>query len=138
MADEAFSVSFDPRSISEIAQLYGFGVLLSHEVQAAFREGGSLLVKSVQGAMHWENPSGDLERSIRPVHDSPYELQVGSDLPYARRRELGFSGRTDRLGRYYAKDDGAFYMKRGFEASQSHILASIENAAERALQRLQG
>ena len=131
-----FTMSFDQRSLSEIAQFYGFSALLSDEVQQAFEQAGSALVASVRGSMNWKEPTGALEASIYAVHASPYELQVGSDLPYARRRNWGFSGRTDRLGRYYAYDPGAYYMESGMRLEQQNILGLVEQAAERAMNRL--
>lgn len=133
---EPFSMSFDPQSLAEIQQFYGFSVLLSDEVQQALNEGGTYLVASIQGSMHWKNGNGDLEASIYAIHDSPYELQVGSNLPYARRRNWGFSGRTDSLGRYYRDDPGAFYMETGMAQEKQHILSLVDAAVERAMNRL--
>src|SRR5438034_6835177 len=104
MANDLFSMSFDPQSLAEIQQFYGFSVLLSDEVQQTFEEGGTYLVASIQGSMHWKHPTGVLEASIHAIHDSPYELQVGSDVIYARRRNWGFHG-ADSLGRQY-NDEG--------------------------------
>jgi hypothetical protein len=134
MADDMFSMSFDPQSLSEIAQFYGFKTYLSEEVQAALQQGGSTLVASIQGAMHWQNPTGALSDSIAVVSESQMEIVVGSDLPYAHRRDQGFSG-TDSLGRQY-NDSGAFFMQQGIDASQSAILASVEAGAQQALNRL--
>ncbi|GCE14199.1 HK97 gp10 family phage protein [Tengunoibacter tsumagoiensis] len=131
-----FSMSFDPRSLAQIAQFAGFGVYMSEEVQAALSESGDILVGAVRGNMHWQNPSGRLEASIRKVNDSPYELEIGSDLPYARRREFGFSGMVDRLGRYYHFDPGAYYFAAAANQEHDHVFGLVEDAVERALNRL--
>ncbi len=125
----SFSISFDPESLSRIAQFAGFGVLLSDNVQNAMQEAGSLLVASVRGAMHWQNPGNDdLSNSIAVQTQSPYEILVGSDLPYARRRDWGFVG-TDSLGRTY-NDQGAFYMESGFDQAAPQASLLIESAAQ--------
>ena len=131
-----FSLSVDPKALAEIAQFAGFGTLLSEEVQQAMDEAGSLLVASAQGNMHWQHPSGALEESIHVMNESPYEIEVGSDLPYARRREKGFSGMTDSLGRTFHNDPGQPYLAPALAENQSAILASIDEAVERALDRL--
>lgn len=131
---EPFSMSFDSQGMSEIAQMYGFSVLLSEELQGTLQAAESPLIQSIQGSMHWQNPSGTLSDSIAVVGESPYELIVGSDVIYAHRRNDGFHG-ADSLGRVY-NDDGAFFMEQGIQQQQSAIMASIEAAAERAWQRL--
>ncbi len=134
MADDMFSMSFDPQSLSEIAQFYSFPAYMAEETQQALQQGGSALVASIQGAMDWKHPTGNLEGSIAVVSDSPYEIIVGTDVVYGHRRDQGFHG-TDSLGRNY-DDDGAFFMQKGMDASQSTILASVEAGVQRALNRL--
>lgn len=129
-----FSMSFDPKSLSEIAQFAGWSVYLSDEVQQALSEGGSLLVDAARGAMHWQNPTGALEESIHAIPESKTDLLVGSDLIYARRRNWGFNG-ADSLGRVY-HDQGAFFMETAMDQEQSTILASVEDAVSRACNRL--
>jgi hypothetical protein len=136
MAGGPFSMSFDPKSISEIAQFYGFPTLLSEEVQAAMQDAADTLVASVRGNMHWQNPTGALEASIHKVNDSPYEIEIGSDLPYSRRREFGFSGMSDSLGRYFPYDPPAYYFAAAAMQEQQNVFGSIEAAAQRAIDRL--
>lgn len=59
-----------------------------------------------QGAidvMHdrFKNPSGQAEGAWEQTVHSPYLAELGNTVPYARRLEYGFSGKTDSLGRYY-------------------------------------
>jgi hypothetical protein len=131
-----FSLSFSPESIAEIARFATFPVLLSNEVQSAMQQGGDLLVPAIRGAMNWQNPTGALEESIHPITDSPYEIQIGSDLPYARRRNWGFSGQADSLGRYYANDPGMYFMENGMQSQQQAVLQLIDAAVNRALAKL--
>lgn len=136
MAGGPFSLSFDPAALSEIAQFAGFSVYLSDEVQSALTSAGSILVASVQGNMHWMNPTGALEASIHVVNDSPYEIEVGSDLPYARRREFGFTGMVDSLGRYFPYDPPAYYFAAAASQEHDNVLRLIDEAVEKALNRL--
>ena len=131
-----FSLSFDPQSLSEMAQFAGFSVYLSEEVQSALQQAGSILVESAQANMHWVNPTGALEASITADASTPYEVIVGSDLPYARRREFGFTDMVDSLGRFFPYDPGAFYMLGAAEQDSQGVLVLIENAVYAALNRL--
>lgn len=131
-------VSFDPQSISAIAQMYGFNVLLSPEVQQAMNDGGQTLVDALRNNMHWMNPTGALSDSWAPLQTSPYEIQVGSADPKAARRNWGFSGQTDSLGRYYASDPGAFYIENGMAEASPQILSNIDDAVSQALARMAG
>jgi len=65
------------------------------------------VIERIPTNMHWQNPTGALAGSFS--YDGHSE--IGSSLPYARRREFGFSGRTDSLGRTYTNDPGGFYMR---------------------------
>jgi hypothetical protein len=135
-----FAMSFDPASMSEIAQFAGFQAYLSEEVQGAMTEAGQLLAEAA-AARTWvvfANPSGRLAGSIMPVLDSPYEVQIGSDLPYARRREYGFSGKTDSLGRHYANDPGKPYFGPALEDNRQAVLQLLDKAVLAALQRMGG
>lgn len=64
------------------------------------------IVARIPSNMHWKSGDGTLAGSFYASSRG-----VESDLPYARRREEGFSGRTDSLGRTYTNDPGAFYLK---------------------------
>lgn len=124
-------ISFTPQSIAEIAKFAGMPVLISKEVQAAMERGADILIQSAQGNMHWKNPTGALEGSIRRMSDSPYEIIVGSDLPYAARREFGFHG-ADSLGRIY-NDEGAFFLTQAMNDNEQSILILIDQAVEQAM-----
>lgn len=131
-------VSFDQRSISEIAQMYGFQILLSPEVQAAMKSGGDALVEAMRNNMHWQNSTGALSDSLYPIQDSPYEIRAGSNLPYAARRNWGFSGKTDSLGRLFVNDPGAYYAENGMADASQPILGGMDDGISAALARLAG
>ncbi len=130
-----FSMSWDPRSLSEIAQLIGFNNYLGPEIQMALDKAGDILVPNIQNSMHWKSgQQGPLFDSIHAIRESPYEIQAGSDLPYAWRRDRGFEG-PDSLGRVY-HDEGAFYAEQGLEASQEEIMALLNQGVIRVFERI--
>lgn len=132
----AFSMSFDPRSIAEIAQLASFPVLLSSEVQSAMQQSGALLAQAAQDQT-WQvfaNPTGTLASTIMPLSQSPYEIIVSTDSPYGRRRELGFVG-ADSLGRTY-NDPPYHYMTNALNENQQRVLQLIDQAVNNALSKL--
>jgi hypothetical protein len=131
-------ISFDQRSLSAVAQMYGMQILLTPEVQAAMKQGGDLLVQAMRDNMHWMNPTGELSDSWVPLQTSPYEVQASSSAPHAARRNWGFSGQTDSLGRYYANDPGAFYIDAGMAEASPQILSDMDNAVNQALARMAG
>lgn len=130
------NVSFDPASLSEIARYAGFATILTPEVQAALEQGARLIVAISQANQHWQHPTGRLESSMRVMSESQMELVVGSDLPYAARREFGFQG-VDALGRHY-NDQGAFFLTRALDENNQAVLQLIDQAVEAALERMVG
>ncbi len=81
---------------------------------------------------------GTLRRGITGQVRSPWEgvVGVGHEVPYARRREFGFSGMTDALGRFYPNDPGAMYLHGGLDASRPFIVSAFRTAAQLAVQRV--
>lgn len=57
----------------------------------------------------FKNPSGLLSSSFT-VRATPTGAEAGSELPYSRRRDIGFSGRTDKRDRHYENDPGTQYF----------------------------
>ncbi len=123
-----FSASFDPRSLAAIAQLHGLQILLAPQVQAAMSQGGDLLIRGMQAEMQakFKAPTGMLSGSLQKIIDSPYEIQAGSNLPDAWRRDRGFSGMTDRLGRYYPHDPGIFFAENSMQTQGQAMLRLLD------------
>lgn len=122
-----FSMSFDPTSLSHIAQMYGMNILLSPPVQAAMSQGGDLLVTAAV-ANTWatfKNPSGVLAGSIQKIVQSPYEIQIGSNIIYAHRREFSFKG-PDSLGRMFPNDPAAFYFTDAIQQESQAVLQLVD------------
>ncbi len=135
-----FTIGFDSRSLAEIAQFYSFSVFLGEEMATAMSSAGDLVTASAI-ANTWTvfaHPTGKLASSIAPVLDSPFEVQIGTGVPYARRREFGFSGMTDSLGRYYPYDPAKPYMAPALASNEQAVMTLIEEAAARAWERIGG
>ncbi len=133
-------LTFAPPALRMIAAFTGFSLDQSLEVQAVEREAANLLVQGIRGSMHWKSGtdgSGPLGQSIL-AHSTgvPGEVEVGSALPYARRRDVGFVG-ADSLGRVY-DDAGAYYMEAGMAAMEEPIRALYGLALQKTLHRLSG
>lgn len=130
--DEMFSISWSPDSLNQIRELIGFAGLLSPVIQQALHQGGESIVKAAQDNT-WErfaHPTGALASSIHVLERSPYELEVGSDSSYARRREFGFSGMTDSLNRFYPHDPGVLYLSDALASQQDEVLAFLQQGIE--------
>jgi hypothetical protein len=133
-----YSLSFDQKSLSEIAAFAGFPVLLSNEVQNAMSQGGDLILASAQqnATAYFANPTGQLASSLSKLSLSPYEIIISSDSPYAHRRDQGFSG-TDSMGRTY-NDPPYLFMTNALSENEQAVLQIIDNGVSTALTRLGG
>lgn len=135
-----FHVGFDPGSLAEIVRLAGFSVLLDAEIQPAIIEGGQLLTEMAQ-AKTWEvfdNPTGQLASTIYPYVISPSQMAIAVGSPYGRRRELGFSGMTDALGRYFANDPAKPYLQPTVDTYGEAVAMLIAAGVQRAWARVGG
>jgi hypothetical protein len=133
-----FHISLDPQSLSEITQLQGFAGLLNPAVQKGLEESGILLVNTTV-ANTWNvfaNPTGKLADSIYFYVISPTEVAVAVGVPYGQRRERGFSGMTDALGRYYPNDPAKPYAQPAVDQTQQEIQEIMEMAVNSALGRI--
>jgi hypothetical protein len=125
-----FHVGFDPGSLAELTRLEGFGALLDPQITAALTKAGELIVTTAR-ANTWAvfaNPTGQLADSIYFWVVSPTEVDIAVGVPYGRRRELGFSGMTDSIGRYYPYDPGKPYAEPAVEEDSPLIEMLISEA----------
>jgi hypothetical protein len=133
-----FNISMDPGSLSALTQLQGFAGLLNPAVVEGLRQSGVLLVNAAQ-ANTWNvfaNPTGDLADSIYFYVISPTEVAVAVGVPYGRRRENGYSGFTDALGRYYPNDPAKPYLTPAVDDNTQEIQEIMEMAMNTALGRI--
>ena len=125
-----FMMGFDPGSLLALTRLMGFGALLDPNVLAALVASGTLLVTAAVGNT-WSmfaNPTGTLASSIYFWVAGPMEVDIAVGVPYGRRREFGFSGMTDSLGRFFADDPGKPYMENALADNQDAVLALMKEA----------
>lgn len=59
-----------------------------------------------------------------------------NDIAYAWRRDRGFSGMTDSLGRFYPDDPGVYYMEDTLAAEEDWIVARVKSAVKQSLDEL--
>ena len=129
-----FSIGFDPGSLAAITKLEGFAALLNPEVTDALTQAGELLVTTAQ-ANTWSvfaNPTGQLASSIYFYVVSPTEVDVAVGVPYGARREYGFSGMTDSIGRYFANDPGKPYLQPAVDEDTPMVQELIATAVYNA------
>src|SRR6266566_5061281 len=126
-----FWMGLDEASLRKIAVLMGAETRLVTESESALDDISDAILREIPRQMHWRHSSGALADSFGRAKRASYRA-VGSDLPYARRREEGFSGRTDSLGRTYRNDPGAFYLQRAIKVVDAQVPTRLVQAADRA------
>lgn len=150
VSNALYGVSFDAASMLRIASLMNTQPTFDLYYLAAMRK----CVNKVRAEAIKNAPvlSGDLWRAITVGTVTPTIGQVGvlANVPYARRRELGFDGRTDILGRHFTLDprddtvsgDGAptrshmFYLKRALETSRPFIAVTFRTYTQMAVRQI--
>jgi hypothetical protein len=134
-----FSMSFDEASMKEISLFAGLGILLTEEMQQAEQQVGQLIIQRTQDngyARFAQNSPGGLAESFVMTNVSPYEIEVGSDKPYAHRRDAGFDG-ADSLGRVYHDQPTWFFSDAVNSVSTDGSgMELLQGAAYAALARM--
>ena len=133
-----FHASLDATSLQKLVRLQGFSALLDPAITQGLTQSGQLLVGAAQ-AKTWSvfaNPSGTLAGSIYFYVTSPSEVAVAVGVPYGARREYGFSGQTDVLGRFYANDPARPYLDPTLNENQAQVAVLMEVAVNGALGRV--
>lgn len=113
---------FQPDLIGVMSQFSQFdGILKKHLAIATGKSAG--LIGDFQVQYMWANfhdPTGPLEDSVSVRMVSEYMAFIGPDpgeaaSVYAARRNWGFSGMTDILGRFFSYDPGIYYAEESIE-----------------------
>lgn len=106
------------------------------------------LLSAAQAEMEagFQNPSGPLGGKLggsfprpMPIYSAHLPVISGAlefDAPYAWRRDRGFSGMTDSLGRTFTNDPGIFYMENALEKNAVWIGKTFNWAVNQALKEL--
>ena len=111
----------------------GFELGKHPQIQQARDDVGGKIIKGIKtyAVSKFKNPTGTLAGSFDQQVTSDTN-EVGSDLPYARRREFGFSGKTDSRGRFYQDDPGQIYMMDAITDVYPYIQTRFSRAVKLA------
>ena len=115
-------IELDAGYIATLAKIDKTGIRLDQEIGAAMDQTEHDMLTEIPYQQHWVNGSGTLEGSFdaTPTYTftkstTKHIREVGSDLPYSRRRDKGFMDEYDMLGRGPFNDPGDPYMKRAVD-----------------------
>ncbi len=127
MSDGNFlSVGFDEASLGAIAHMAQFSVFLDNEIAPTLKKIGDDIAYDaiVNTWAVFAHPNGDLASTIEAIPTDAMSISIGSDSPYARRREFGGGGLLDSLGR--AMNDVAKpYLEPALTANEDKIMQSM-------------
>ena len=100
----SLDIALDAASLGRVRAFAGYQATLEPELETAMRQSAQALEQYAYAYMWrtFQNPTGQVEDSLGYGVDSPYQAWMGTDSPYGRRLNYGFSGMTDSLGRTYA------------------------------------
>jgi hypothetical protein len=85
----------------------------------------------------FKNPQGPLEDSLEVQMFTPYEGHLATNMPYGRRREWGFVGMVDALGRV-GTDEGIEYMNHAIIYESADIIGYYKTAINQTVLDLGG
>lgn len=131
---KAFTFAFDGDSLAKIRQFSDWQPMLEEELKKAHDKADAVV--QVAAKKYAPYQTGELVSRFGVEAISPYESAVFNDSPYAWRREEGFSGMTDSLGRFYPNDPGKHYMYNGLMASITPVGKIFGTALDATLARL--
>ena len=140
MPDFTIITQFDEaslRTVARFAEFQGFYEMRRYDAGQASLEALQREAVEYMDA-RFMNPTGQLADSLEAQMLTPYEGQLGTNMPYARRREWGFSGMTDALGRYYPNDPGIGYMEAAIRLAAPDITKYYETAVKQTVADLGG
>ncbi len=137
-SNDPFSLSFDSKTLRTIERIAGFEAVLEPQLKEEMQGIVDLLQIESKNYMwgKFKNPTGPLEDSVQTEVQSAYLGRVYSDSPYAWRREEGFSGKTDALGRFYAEDPGIHFFRRTLRSNKALIRSMLKALMVKALAEL--
>jgi hypothetical protein len=128
-------LQFDPASVARIAKIAEFETILRLNFLLAMQDSLDNLETAAQGEM-WSmflNPSGQLEDAFEKTVYGPYKAALSNPLPYAWRREMGFSGMTDSLGRFFPNDPGIAFMHTAIDIAYDEVQMNFQEALDRTI-----
>jgi hypothetical protein len=133
-------VSFDATSLQTVERFAGFQGFFDMRLYEAGEASLEALNREAYSYM-WStfmNPTGPLEDSLGFEMETPYQGWMGTDSAYGRRRNWGFSGMTDALGRTYPNDPGIEYMEHSITYTAAEIIGYYKTAIDKTVLDLGG
>lgn len=110
---------------------------LEYWVGSSLKDSLVRLKKDAIAEEHFQYKTGELERHFAgEVLSWNFPVIAGvmfNDSPYAWRRDRGFSGMTDSLGRFFPSDPGSYYMEKTLMADEDWIVARFKSGVRKAL-----
>lgn len=134
LTTKAFRFAFEPDSLEKIKKFDNWQQILEEELVKAHEKADALLQMRAKKIAPYQ--SGELHDHFDVSPISPYESMLTNDAPHAFRREYGFSGMTDSLGRYFPVDQGAYYMSITLQMNKTNVGKLFGTALDSALARL--
>jgi len=125
-----YTLTFDAASIHRMRALMGATAAFEGFYAAAMRASvNQVATRAMLNAPVGRYPhqpghtGGHLRDNIRGFVVSPLVGVVGVDkkVPYAKRREFGYDGRKDKLGRYYPMDPLPGTVSASGDLARSHM-----------------
>ena len=128
-------IQFDPASLARIRNLLEFDLLLYENFKIAMGQSLDDLEGAAQDEMWSEfiNPQGPLENAFEKWVYGWDEAELVNPSPYAFRRNYGFSGMTDSLGRFFPSDPGIAYMEGAIVDELDHVQLNFQIALDNVL-----
>jgi hypothetical protein len=129
------TIAFDAESLAKIKNLMAFEQALQGHLTVAMGQSLDDLEYEAQKWMwlSFQNPQGTLEGAFQKSVYGPYLAELSNPSDYAWRREKGFTGMTDSLGRFYALDPGIAYMLNATVNAWDDVQRNFEEALGYAL-----
>lgn len=131
--------SLDALSMANIERMLTFGSLFDPAITHAIDLSLDGIISAAQTYM-WAtfiNPTGALEDAFEKDLQGTNGI-LSNALPYAWRRNEGFSGMTDSLGRFYPYDPGIHYVEFALQISEPFIETTFAIETETALAMIGG
>jgi hypothetical protein len=128
-------IDYDPASLAKIKNILGFNTALLAELEKAMADSLRDLRYHAESYMYaeFQNPEGRLEDAFEEHVYGPFTSELINPLPYAWRRNEGFTGMTDSIGRTYSYDPGIRYMQEAIDAGYDDVQLNFEVALDNAL-----
>lgn len=102
-----FTIALDNSTSASLRKINNTKPQLDAAMETGLDEVAADLLTAIPANMNWKNGTGQLAGSFT-ITSTPHVREVGSSLPYARRREFSFKG-PDSLGRNFPNDPAAYY-----------------------------